>query len=142
MEYYDPLGRWDDPERVEPLVSQPLIEVCLRIPTYVLINGGKDRAIARRAFASDLPREIVQRHAKGGMEEYAKQILMRNIGFVRDVLFEGELVKRRFLDRSKLEQALSDRPHKVGSAMAEIYTYLSIEAWLSVWKTRRQASAA
>lgn len=142
MEYYDPLGQADDPERIEPLVSQPLIEVCLRIPTYVLIDGGKDRAIARRAFAADLPREIVQRVAKGGMEEYAKAILTRNIAFVRELLLEGELVKRQYLDRVRLERALSDQPNKVGSAMAEIYTYVSIESWLRLWPAGCQASAA
>jgi len=64
-EFYDPFGRPDHPEQVAPLYSQPVIELCLRIPTYVLTAGGWDRAIARAAFCKDLPRGILNRSLRG-----------------------------------------------------------------------------
>ena len=50
FDFYDPLGQGNEAERISPLFSQPLMELCLRIPTYVLTEGGWDRAVARRAF--------------------------------------------------------------------------------------------
>src|SRR5260370_86648 len=40
------------PIRVSPLVSQPLLEIALRIPTYLHCRFSQDRAVARAAFAA------------------------------------------------------------------------------------------
>ena len=68
--YYSSFVRSDYPERTLPLLSQPLVELCLRIPTYVLIRSGRDRALARRAFAADLPAEIVRALPKGRADQH------------------------------------------------------------------------
>ncbi|MGH8260947.1 MAG: asparagine synthase-related protein, partial [Steroidobacteraceae bacterium] len=49
-----------------PLLSQPIIEQCLRIPTYRLLQGGRHRSLAREAFADFVPSEILGRESKGG----------------------------------------------------------------------------
>lgn len=134
-EFYDPLGAPGDPEPVQPLLSQPLIELCLRIPTYVLTNSGWDRALARRAFRDDVPREILQRRSKGGVEQNAKQILMNNLQAARDLLLDGELVQLGLLDRNKLDEVLSDRPTRTAGAVSEVFDHLSTEAWLRRWKS-------
>jgi asparagine synthase (glutamine-hydrolysing) len=38
-----------------PLFSQPLVELCLRIPLYTLLQGDKDRALERAAFQDCVP---------------------------------------------------------------------------------------
>ena len=44
---YDPLTKpEDDVEHVSALLSQPIVEACLRIPAHVHIDGGRDRAVA------------------------------------------------------------------------------------------------
>src|SRR5262249_11383125 len=53
QQFYDPMGYMQDPERVEPLASQPLIELALHIPTFVLAARGEDRSLVRRAFRED-----------------------------------------------------------------------------------------
>jgi asparagine synthase (glutamine-hydrolysing) len=128
--FCNPLALADHPESVAPLYSQPLIEVMLRIPTYFLTIGGWDRAVARRAFQRDVPREIITRQAKGGQEEHARAVLSRNIGFVRGLLLEGALVAHGILDRDKLEDVLSGRPTRTPTGCAELYEYLGAEAWL------------
>jgi asparagine synthase (glutamine-hydrolysing) len=134
-EYYDPLGAADDPEHVEPLLAQPLVELCLRIPTYVLTHAGWDRALARHAFRADLPREILRRRSKGGMEEHAQEILMRNLATARELLLEGQLMKAGLLDRARVTEVLSDRPTPIPGAAAEVFDYLSIEIWLRAWSS-------
>lgn len=130
FDYYDPLGMLDDVERVAPLYSQPLLEICLRIPVDVLTIGGWDRAIARRAFKEELPNEIATRRGKGTPGEYVQVVLERNLDFLRAMLLDGQLVRHKLVDRSKLETVLSGNPTRTDSSGTEIYGYLNTEAWL------------
>ncbi len=127
---YDPYERAAAPETLNPLHSQPVIELCLATPTYRLIRGGRGRALARAAFADAVPRAILQRHAKGGMQEYVTDLLYRNLPFVRETLMDGELVKRGLLDRAKVEAALSDRFNTTTASIVELHNGVAIEAWL------------
>lgn len=140
--YYDPVGREEDPEHIAPLLSQPLVEVALRIPTYVLMVDGRDRGLARRAFADDLPSEIIRRRDKGGMDEHIQQVFRMNLPFARRLLLDGQLVQRRFLDRAKLADALTDRPWDAASVSGQIVACLDLEAWLRRWIQHEQPTAA
>lgn len=132
-EFYDPLGAADDPEQVQPLLSQPLVELCLRIPLYVLTSAGWDRALARQAFRTEVPREILRRRTKGGMEEHGQEILTRNLAMARELLLDGRLMQAGLLDRGRVEEVLSDRPTSIPGAASEIFDYLGIEIWLRNW---------
>src|SRR4029077_11360715 len=81
--YYNSFGPEKAPERTLPLLSQPLVEACIRIPSYLLIRSGRDRAIARKAFSSELPETIVKRTAKGRVDQYLRNILDANLDFIR-----------------------------------------------------------
>ena len=131
--YYDPFERDHAPELVNPLLSQPLIELCLALPTFMLAHGGQGRALARQAFAPDLPREIATRRSKGGMSEVVKSLLLDNLDFARSMLLDGELVRRGLILRHKAEAALSGRPSSVASNVMEIHDLIAIEAWTRRW---------
>ena len=115
FDFYDPLGQEGDPERISPLCSQPLMELCLRIPTYVLTHAGWDRAVARRAFYDDLPPEIRNRRNKGGIEEHLRFTLEHNRGFLRELLLDGALVREGIVDRTRLADVLSGRPTRIAA---------------------------
>ena len=132
-EYYSPLGSDADPEQVAPLFSQPLLELAMRIPTWLLTRGGWDRAIARRAFERELPRRIVIRQTKGGMEEHAKSILLRNLTFVRELLLDGRLVREQLVERNKLAEALAPGPAQFRGGNVELFSCLGAEAWVRKW---------
>ncbi|NVL78622.1 asparagine synthetase B family protein, partial [Escherichia coli] len=38
---------------VSPLLAQPLVETCLAIPSWLWFEDGRNRVVARRAFARD-----------------------------------------------------------------------------------------
>ncbi|HEU4627149.1 MAG TPA: asparagine synthase C-terminal domain-containing protein [Steroidobacteraceae bacterium] len=133
-EFYHPLGADTDPEPVTPLLSQPLVELVLRIPTWLLTLGGWDRALARRAFQHDMPRQIVTRRTKGGREEHAKAILVRNLAFARDLLHDGGLVQAGILDKDRVVDVLSGKPTRTVSSNVELFACLSVEAWLRQWQ--------
>jgi asparagine synthase (glutamine-hydrolysing) len=132
--YYSSFQRSGDLERILPLLSQPLVELCLRIPTYHLIRGGRDRALARRAFASELPGQIVRRYAKGRTDQNMRNVLDANLAYVRELLLDGLLVKRGLLDRASLELYLSRESSPADFQYNEIlYEHVSTEAWLRKW---------
>jgi asparagine synthase (glutamine-hydrolysing) len=140
--YYSSFDAGPYPERTLPLLSQPLVELCLRIPTYVLIKNGMDRATARRAFAPDLPPEIVKRRSKGRIDQHVRNLLDANLNFVRDLLLNGRLVKEGLLNRRNLELYLTRERSPADFQYAEILQeHLCIEAWLSRWLDHRESAS-
>ncbi|WP_431286736.1 asparagine synthase-related protein [Roseateles chitinivorans] len=131
--YYDPFEQDLAPELVNPLLAQPLVELCLRLPTYSLTVGGRGRSLARQAFAGELPVQITNRRSKGGMEEHLKAVLAGNIDLVRGLLLEGALSRRGLLDRRTVEILLSGRPTTLAGAPAQLHGLVAIEAWLGRW---------
>jgi asparagine synthase (glutamine-hydrolysing) len=141
--YYSSFLRGPYPERTMPLLSQPLVELCLRIPTYLLIKGGRDRALARRAFARDLPADIVRRREKGRADQHIRNILDRNLEFVRELLLDGVLVRRGLLNRSALETYLTrDRSPSDFQYSEILQEHACTEAWLRNWITTASATAS
>ncbi|MFG6417208.1 asparagine synthase-related protein [Roseateles sp. DC23W] len=129
LDYHNPYRHRASPETVHPLASQPLLEVSLGTPTYVLTQGGRGRALARRAFADVLAPAIATRRSKGGMEAYAVAALQRNLAFARELLLDGQLVQRGILDRERVSAALCDRP-SANACVAEVHTCIATELWV------------
>lgn len=129
------------PAYINPLLSQPLLELSLKIPVYVLCAGGRDRAIARDAFAVDLPPQIARRKSKAFGDRLMEEIIVANIGYVRSLLLDGYLVREGIVDRAKLEQALSGDLAIDSPNILEIGTYIDIESWCHGW-SRSPARAA
>lgn len=121
---------------INPLISQPVVELCLRIPTYVHAAGGTDRAVARAAFASDLSPELLARTWKGAADRHLQDMLDTHLDLVREVLLDGALVRTGILDRRRLEEALAATPVRSRSHPTELFGYLCTEAWLSHWENR------
>lgn len=128
--YYPSFLRGPYPERTLPLLSQPLVEACLRIPSYTLIDSGQDRALARRAFANDLPPEIVRRRAKGRIDQHVRNLVDANLEFIRELLLDGLLVQRGLLNRQALERYLT-RGSPADFQYSEILQeHVCTESWL------------
>ncbi len=140
--YYNSFQQGPYPERTLPLLSQPLVELCLRIPTYLLIESGRDRALARRAFERDLPPEIARRQQKGRVDQHVRNILDTNLEFVRELLLDGYLVKRGMLNRVALERYLTRNRSPADFQYSEILQeHACTEAWLRSWLTSSCAVA-
>jgi asparagine synthase (glutamine-hydrolysing) len=141
-EFYDPLGKEDDPEPVTPLHAQPVLELALRLPIHVLTHGGWDRAIARRAFYRELPREIANRTNKGGIERHVRTILENNIAYVREILLDGALVREGIVDKRQLTTALSGEAGTVQASSVALFDFIATEAWLRCWRNQGWRAAA
>lgn len=133
--YYSPFQLEDDPETVSPLLSQPLIELCLRIPTWLQMMGRRDRHVARQAFAGHLPQEILQRRDKGGAEDLGWKIFTRNLPFIRELLLDGQVMRSGIIDRARLEDSLSLAWGGPTRATVPVFALLGVEIWLRAWST-------
>jgi asparagine synthase (glutamine-hydrolysing) len=132
--FRDPLPRQRALDFINPLVSQPIVELCLRIPTYLHAAGGTDRAVARAAFAADLPPEILARTWKGAADRHLQAMLESHLGLIRETLLDGGLVRAGILDRKRLGEALSARSVGSRTHATELFGYFCTEVWLRRWE--------
>jgi asparagine synthase (glutamine-hydrolysing) len=138
---YAPVGRGPWPDPILPLLSQPLVELCLRTPVFDLAPDGRDRGLARRAFHGLVPEPILHRTRKGSVDNQLERLLTFNLPFLREALLDGNLVQQGLLDRKKLETGLSSTAVVTGRHAGElICRHLNTEVWVTT--ALRQCSQA
>jgi asparagine synthase (glutamine-hydrolysing) len=131
-----------DPEAVSPLFSQPLMELCLRIPSTLLAQGGYSRGLVRRAFRDYVPDDLLWRTDKPGPELFVRHIVANNFRYIRERLLDGELVSQGIVDRERVDLALHGAfTKKFGHATQICYLY-STEVWLEAWRGEVVSSSA
>lgn len=116
-----------------PLLSQPLLELCLRIPSHIHLAGGIDRAVERAAFADMIPGAIAARRQKGQSTFSILDTIHRSGPYIRDLLLGGMLVKEGIVDRSALG------PYVRGERPVDLTTFwpllscIAAELWIRNW---------
>jgi asparagine synthase (glutamine-hydrolysing) len=124
------------PER-HPLVSQPLLELSLRIPIQILTVGGRQRGLARQAFKDVVPTEILAREDKGGTSSFWMQKIRDSQPFLRDLLLGGWLAKEGIVDRTSLEPHLC-AGHPIRPAQwSPLAACIAAEMWARSWISER-----
>lgn len=124
--FYDGTRQYVD--IVRPLISQPVVECCLRVPSHILKRGSK-RNLVSAAFSNDLPPEIVGCADRSGPLEYWQSVVLNSVDTIREVLVDGLLVREGLLDRAKLQLALNGRSTVDGYAATTIVSSLIAEKW-------------
>lgn len=117
-----------------PLVSQPVVEACLRIPSWLWYRNGRNRAVTRAAFADLLPAQIVNRRSKASPDSFVAELFERNRPTLRALLLDGELAARRLIDASAVERALADPRPAHGHHYRRIMRLADAEAWAAHWR--------
>lgn len=138
---YGPSATESEPELILPLVSQPMVEACLRIPTYVLSTGCQDRALARRSFRGIVPAEILERFEKGAVYSKSRALVTDNIRLARELLLDGNLVNNQILDRKKVEEVLTGKATKAVGQGSDLLRYIATEWWINSWAGPRHMAA-
>jgi asparagine synthase (glutamine-hydrolysing) len=139
---HNPYAPDDDPELVYPLKSQPVQELCLRVPTHVLAHGGRSRGLARVAFRDDLPPEIARRRTKGTVFDYVKALWIANRSMVRELLLDGLLVREGIVDKNKLEGSIAGTFDAGFANVARLASLACAEAWARNWEQAKVRIAA
>ncbi|WP_343698924.1 asparagine synthase C-terminal domain-containing protein [Caulobacter sp.] len=133
-------GRAERARLAHPLLSQPVIELCLAIPATVLSAGETERSFAREAFADRLPASIIERRSKGDISVFFGRSLAASIGFLRPFLLDGRLAAEGLIDRERLDAALTVDAMVWKDATVEILAAATLEAWIGHWEGRIAAA--
>ena len=121
-----------------PLLSQPVMEACLKVPTWMWIADGQNRAVARAAFADLLPNVILNRRSKGSYTGYLAAVYERNRPKIRDFLQEGELSARGILDQAALAKLLASDLAPRDLSFLRTFDLCTTENWLRGQTTHQQ----
>jgi asparagine synthase (glutamine-hydrolysing) len=116
-----------------PLFSQPLMELCLQIPIYTLVQGGVDRALERAAFRDCVPNRIIRREHKGSVTTTVMSKIRECLPFLRELVLGGVLAQERIIDRPALEPFLvGNRPLSQG-VQWPFMSVIAAEVWARKW---------
>ncbi|MBL4837527.1 MAG: asparagine synthase [Kordiimonadaceae bacterium] len=120
--------------QIQPMLSQPVIELCLRIPSWVMTTDGKTRGLARKAFQHFLPPEVIWRESKMAFNNYTQTIVRENSAFLKDMLLGGILVADHIADKAHIEKILrQDHDCEEMDAM-NLASLLNAEIWARNWR--------
>lgn len=123
-----------------PLLAQPVLEACLRVPTWMANAGGRNRAVARDAFRDKLPPEVFQRQSKGGLTGFMGQAFAANRAALVAQLERGWLANAELLDRHEIRATLA-KPAPDALEMARLLYLADVEAWARTWPITGAAGA-
>jgi asparagine synthase (glutamine-hydrolysing) len=137
-----PIPRRERAPQHHPLLSQPVVELCLQIPTYLLLRGGRERALARAAFADRVPPEIIRRRDKGSIVSHATEMLRESEEFVRGLLLEGALADARVIAPADLEPYIVDGQPFREDHLLPLLACIAAEVWVRTCTGSPVAAAA
>ncbi|HEY1926631.1 MAG TPA: asparagine synthase C-terminal domain-containing protein [Caulobacteraceae bacterium] len=126
---------------LNPLLAQPVVEFCLALPVPELVEGGRDRSLARRAFRDRLPPLLIERRSKGDLTAYYGRLVAASLGYLRPLLLDGCLAEAGILDRMYLDAAMTPERLILDRTSGEILVAALIENWVRYWQTRVPDSA-
>ena len=117
------------PEYVLPIFSQPAAEICLRTPLHLTISRGRDRIVARKAFAREVPAQILNRYWKDHPTGHIERMITVNLPWIRELLLDGVLARLGIIDKSRFEKQLGAASTKSMTFGGEIFNLVCDEAW-------------
>lgn len=120
-----------------PLLSQPVIEACLRVPGWMWFAGGHNRSVARDAYAGRLPETVRLRKSKGSLSGYLGALFRRRGNAMLDFLIDGELTAHGILDADALRAYRIQPGGPISLDYMRIFRLCAVENWV-----RRQRAFA
>jgi len=113
-----------------PLLSQPVMEACLSVPTWMWITGGRNRSIARAAFSDALPGSVLNRRSKGTYTRYYAAIYERKRDDMLRFLADGALASRGLLDVDELWREAGSVHRPENSLNTRVFDLCMVENWI------------
>lgn len=119
---------------LHPLLAQPVLEACLRIPSWLWVRGGRDRAVARAAFRGLLPERILSRRSKGRLASLVLAGYMARRGALESLLLEGKLAQAGLIDRAAIRAYLRNDAEPQDPGYVRLLALTSAESWLRAFE--------
>lgn len=118
------------PAILHPLLAQPLLELCLRIPSWLWVAGGRDRAVAREAFRVLVPDAILDRRGKGTLDSMFVKGYMSARPRLEQFLAEGKLARGGIINAAAVSAYLRHEREPRDLGYVRILEITAAEQWL------------
>lgn len=120
---------------LHPLISQPLVELCLKTPTYILCADGWPRGLARQAMLGCIPDEVRLRRSKGDASRFYIEQLAAHHRLLSETLLDGALVDGGYISPGDMKAFLEPGAFRTETFGRMILVYYVIECWLRRWQS-------
>lgn len=119
---------------INPLLSQPIMELVYSIPTYLFPYNSTERGLARMAFRDMAPYENIMKQTKGGNQNYYVDLFRLNRKFLKEYILDGLLVSNGFYCRDKIAKVFSNESNSPPmAAIIGIFDTIGAETFLRRW---------
>ena len=116
-----------------PLLSQPIIELGLRIPTYQSFYDGYDRIFFRRAVSRLKKTKSLWRRIKGQTTGSMVKQCAFHTQNISDIILNGKIVSSGMVNKQWLEEQLVKMQHGQVENLWPILHILTGQLWLNQW---------
>jgi asparagine synthase (glutamine-hydrolysing) len=113
-----------------PFLDHKLIEFAARIPSRLKIHGMKQKYILKRAFAKDLPAEILRRGKSGFSVPLAEWFRGDLREFARDTLTSKQSNVRSMFQLPMINQMFEEHAAGTRNWHVQLWRLLILENWL------------
>lgn len=119
-----------------PLLSQPVVELGLQIPTYQSFSGGHDRIIFRNAISRLKQTTALWRTHKGDTTASMIKQLAINTDRIAEMLKNSILINSGMINKAWLEENLQQIKHGKIDNLWLIIKIITAQRWLDQWKLK------
>ncbi|MBG6118393.1 asparagine synthase (glutamine-hydrolyzing) [Sphingobium sp. JAI105] len=122
---------------ISPLLSQPIVELCLKISSWLWCRDGRNRSVARKAFETTLPLPLIARLSKGTPDSFVATLFEAHQNTIAAMLREGLLAQAGLLDMGAIEQSVDRSQHARNGDFWRLMRLVDAEAWAQSWAARQ-----
>ena len=119
---------------LHPLLSQPLIEYILSLPTYLFFNKDYDRILFRQAMNDWKPNPFVWRKTKGETSGVIQLGLRQHFSRVCELCLEGYLARKGLIKKDLLYNELLALSYGKPIEIWPLLNVLACEIWFENWE--------
>lgn len=119
--------------RTHPLISQPIIELALQIPTYQSFKDGYDRIFFRRAVSRIKKITPLWRRIKGHTTGSMSKQFAHHASEIRDIILNGKLAAKGIINTHWVATEITKMHHSHTENLWPILHLLTSELWFNQW---------
>lgn len=120
---------------LNPLLSQPLVELALAAPAYALYGDGIDRAPFRRGMYRLKKHDYIWRKSKGETSGILMLGFHKNFENLSQLLLHGRLAQEGLIDTELLHAHLQKIMHGKNDDLWTVINLISVELWFTTWNS-------
>lgn len=122
---------------INPLLSQPLVELALSMPTYQTFKHGYNRFHYRKSMEKHLKGKFIWRTSKGETTGDFINGVRKNFDELRSMLLNGHLTQKGYIKPDELNRALLELKSGKTDGLWPLINLFVVEKWIDSWNRNK-----